>query len=234
MMKHLPICAILICTLLVLTLCSCQSERPSAPSDREAAFEYQNHPELLSDDLDTRFQQLFYYELDQPTVEEPFPPAPYSSPEQLYGGNGGNESPARLFKREVFYPHLLSKGAFFFVEPPYGYLAVGLNRCIVRGIYNIQIEEEEGYEPSVLSAFSMEIELQDCSLTDVVLEYRGTPQFHLQNQKIPLTIEETDGILSITADLDRVSPIVTDLGNNLIFRGVITYKGEEYSFSSRI
>ena len=95
-------------------------------------------------------------------------------------------------------------------------------------------EEEEGYEPSVLSAFSMEIELQDCSLTDVVLEYRGTPQFHLQNQKIPLTIEETDGILSITADLDRVSPIVTDLGNNLIFRGVITYKGEEYSFSSRI
>lgn len=234
MMKHLPICAILICTLLVLTLCSCQSERPSAPSDREAAFEYQNHPELLSDDLDTRFQQLFYYELDQPTVEEPFPPAPYSSPEQLYGGNGGNEPPARLFKREVFYPHLLSKGAFFFVEPPYGYLAVGLNRCIVRGIYNIQIEEEEGYEPSVLSAFSMEIELQDCSLTDVVLEYRGTPQFHLQNQKIPLTIEETDGILSITADLDRVSPIVTDLGNNLIFRGVITYKGEEYSFSSRI
>lgn len=135
-----------------------------------------------------------------------FPPAPYSSPEQLYGGNGGNEPPARLFKREVFYPHLLSKGAFFFVEPPYGYLAVGLNRCIVRGIYNIQIEEEEGYEPSVLSAFSMEIELQDCSLTDVVLEYRGTPQFHLQNQKIPLTIEETDGILSITADLDRVSP----------------------------
>lgn len=133
-----------------------------------------------------------------------------------------------------FLPHLLSKGAFFFVEPPYGYLAVGLNRCIVRGIYNIQIEEEEGYEPSVLSAFSMEIELQDCSLTDVVLEYRGTPQFHLQNQKIPLTIEETDGILSITADLDRVSPIVTDLGNNLIFRGVITYKGEEYSFSSRI
>ena len=233
-MKHLPICAILICTLLVLTLCSCQSERPSAPSDREAAFEYQNHPELLSDDLDTRFQQLFYYELDQPTVEEPFPPAPYSSPEQLYGGNGGNEPPARLFKREVFYPHLLSKGAFFFVEPPYGYLAVGLNRCIVRGIYDIQIEEEEGYEPSVLSAFSMEIELQDCSLTDVVLEYRGTPQFHLQNQKIPLTIEETDGILSITADLDRVSPIVTDLGNNLIFRGVITYKGEEYSFSSRI
>lgn len=233
-MKHLPICAILICTLLVLTLCSCQSERPSAPSDREAAFEYQNHPELLSDDLDTRFQQLFYYELDQPTVEEPFPPAPYSSPEQLYGGNGGNEPPARLFKREVFYPHLLSKGAFFFVEPPYGYLAVGLNRCIVRGIYDIQIEEEEGYEPSVLSAFSMEIELQDCSLTDVVLEYRGTPQFHLQNQKIPLTIEETDGILSITADLDRVSPIVTDLGNNLIFRGVITYQGEEYSFSSHI
>lgn len=233
-MKHLPICAILICTLLVLTLCSCQSERPSAPSDREAAFEYQNHPELLSDDLDTRFQQLFYYELDQPMVEEPFPPAPYSSPEQLYGGNGGNEPPARLFKREVFYPHLLSKGAFFFVEPPYGYLAVGLNRCIVRGIYDIQIEEEEGYEPSVLSAFSMEIELQDCSLTDVVLEYRGTPQFHLQNQKIPLTIEETDGILSITADLDRVSPIVTDLGNNLIFRGVITYQGEEYSFSSHI
>lgn len=233
-MNRLPICAMLICTLLVLTLCSCQLERPSSPSDREAAFEYQNHPELLSDDLDTRFQQLFYYELDQPTVEEPFPPAPYSSPEQLYGGNGGNEPPARLFKREVFYPHLLSKGAFFFVEPPYGYLAVGLNRCIVRGIYNIQIEEEEGYEPSVLSAFSMEIELQDCSLTDVVLEYRGTPQFHLQNQKIPLTIEETDGILSITADLDRVSPIVTDLGNNLIFRGVITYKGEEYSFSSRI
>jgi len=38
----------------------------------------------------------------------------------------------------------------------------------------------------------------------------------------------------ITADLDRVSPIVTDLGNNLIFRGVITYKSEEYSFSSRI
>ena len=233
-MNRLPICAMLICTLLVLTLCSCQPERPSSPSDREAAFEYQNHPDLLSDDLDTRFQQLFYYELDQPTVEEPFPPAPYSSPEQLYGGNGGNEPPARLFKREVFYPHLLSKGAFFFVEPPYGYLAVGLNRCIVRGIYNIQIEEEEGYEPSVLSAFSMEIELQDCSLTDVVLEYRGTPQFHLQNQKIPLTIEETDGILSITADLDRVSPIVTDLGNNLIFRGVITYQGEEYSFSSRI
>lgn len=234
MMKRLPICAMLICTLLVLMLCSCQPERPSSPSDRKAALEYQNHPELLSDDLDTRFQQLFYYELDQPTVEEPFPPAPYSSPEQLYGGNGGNEPPARLFKREVFYPHLLSKGAFFFVEPPYGYLAVGLNRCIVRGIYDIQIEEEEGYEPSVLSAFSMEIELQDCSLTDVVLEYRGTPQFHLQNQKIPLTIEETDGILSITADLDRVSPIVTDLGNNLIFRGVITYKGEEYSFSSRI
>lgn len=233
-MKRLLICAMLICTLLVLTLCSCQSERSSAPSDREAAFEYQNHPELLSDDLDTRFQQLFYYELDQPTVEKPFPPAPYSSPEQLYGGNGGNEPPARLFKREVFYPHLLSKGAFFFVEPPYGYLAVGLNRCIVRGIYDIQIEEEEGYEPSVLSAFSMKIELQDCSLTDVVLEYRGTPQFHLQNQKIPLTIEETDGILSITADLDRVSPIVTDLGNNLIFRGVITYQGEEYSFSSRI
>ena len=233
-MNRLPICAMLICTLLVLTLCSCQPELPSSPSDREAAFEYQNHPELLSDDLDTRFQQLFYYELDQPTVEEPFPPAPYSSPEQLYGGNGGNEPPARLFKREVFYPHLLSKGAFFFVEPPYGYLAVGLNRCIVRGIYDIQIQEEEGYEPSVLSAFSMKIELQDCSFSDVVLEYRGTPQFHLQNQKIPLSIEETDGILSITADLDCVSPIVTDLGNNLIFRGVITYKGEEYSFSSRI
>ena len=89
-MNRLPICAMLICTLLVLTLCSCQPERPSSPSDREAAFEYQNHPELLSDDLDTRFQQLFYYELDQPTVEEPFPPAPYSSPEQLYGGIVGN------------------------------------------------------------------------------------------------------------------------------------------------
>lgn len=70
-MNRLPICAMLICTLLVLTLCSCQPERPSAPSDREVAFEYQNHPDLLSDDLDTRFQQLFYYELDQPTVEEP-------------------------------------------------------------------------------------------------------------------------------------------------------------------
>ena len=70
-MNRLPICAMLICTLLVLTLCSCQPERPSSPSDREAAFEYQNHPDLLSDDLDTRFQQLFYYELDQPTVEEP-------------------------------------------------------------------------------------------------------------------------------------------------------------------
>ena len=61
-MNRLPICAMLICTLLVLTLCSCQPELPSPPSDREAAFEYQNHPELLSDDLDTRFQQLFYYE----------------------------------------------------------------------------------------------------------------------------------------------------------------------------
>lgn len=54
-MNRLPICAMLICTLLVLTLCSCQPERPSAPSDREVAFEYQNHPDLLSDDLDTRF-----------------------------------------------------------------------------------------------------------------------------------------------------------------------------------
>lgn len=234
MKKYILAKKIIIIFFIIVFLSGCSSYFQTKPPKKEAAFEYQNHPDLLSDDLDTRFQQLFYYELDQPTVEEPFPPAPYSSPEQLYGGNGGNEPPARLFKREVFYPHLLSKGAFFFVEPPYGYLAVGLNRCIVRGIYNIQIEEEEGYEPSVLSAFSMEIELQDCSLTDVVLEYRGTPQFHLQNQKIPLTIEETDGILSITADLDRVSPIVTDLGNNLIFRGVITYKGEEYSFSSRI
>ena len=34
-MNRLPICAMLICTLLVLTLCSCQPELPSPPSDRK-------------------------------------------------------------------------------------------------------------------------------------------------------------------------------------------------------
>ncbi len=224
---------IIIVFLILISLNACSPYTYAKPSEREVAFDFQNHPELLSDDLDTRFQQLFFYELENPTVDEPFPPPPYSSPENLYGGNGGVGLPSRLFKREIFGKHLLSKGAFFFVEPPNSYLAVGLERCISRGIYDIQVREVKEDGQFSLAAFSMEIELKECFLTDVVLTYHD-PYFRLQNQKIPLLVEEKDGILSVTADIDNVTTIMTDLGSDFILRGVITYQGEEYPFSSYI
>ena len=54
-----------------------------------------------------------------------------------------------------------------------------------------------------------------------------------QDGKI-LLVEEKDGILSVTADIDNVTTIMTDLGSDFILRGVITYQGEEYPFSSYI
>ena len=57
----------------------------------------------------------------------------------------------------------------------------------------------------------------------------------MKNQHIPLTIEERDGILSVTADLDKVSPIeMENLQQSFTLKATITYQGNRESISSLI
>lgn len=224
--------ALLLCLVCALGLGGCQtaSGQQKAQADLDHTWpEHYYHLEWLSDDLDERFQQMFYYALDNPTVDGPFPPD--SDPNDTIPSGNGNGS--LLFDRQYFPEGNFYKGAFFFIEPPYSVVGVGLDRYVLRGIYDMQGSEENEDGESALRSLLMQIELGECSVSDLSLEYRD-PYFRLQNQKIPLLVEEKDGILSVTADLDNVTTIMTDLGNDFILRGVITYQGEEYPFSSYI
>ena len=62
--------ALLLCLVCALSLGGCQtaSEQQKAQANLDHTWpEHHYHPEWLSDDLDERFQQMFYYSLDNPT-----------------------------------------------------------------------------------------------------------------------------------------------------------------------
>ena len=90
--------------------------------------EYCFHPEWLSDDLDERFQQMFYYALDNPTVDGPFPPD--SDPNDTIPSGNGNDR--YLFNNFYFVEQNFIKGSFFLIEPPYSVVGVGLDRYVLR------------------------------------------------------------------------------------------------------
>lgn len=194
--------------------------------------EYYSHPEWLSDDLDERFQQMFYYALDNPTVDGPFPPD--SDPNDTIPRGNGNDR--YLFNNFYFVEQNFIKGSFFLIEPPYSVVGVGLDRYVLRGIYDVVGGERDSHGDFYLTSFSMQIELGECSVSDLSLEYRD-PYFRLQNQQIPLLVEEKDGILYLTADLDKVSPIeigASDLESALLLHATVTYQGEEYEINGRV
>ena len=115
-----------------------------------------------------------------------------SDPNDIIPSGNGNGS--LLFNRQYFPEGNFYKGAFFFIEPPYSVVGVGLDRYVLRGIYDMQGSEENEDGESALRSLSMQIELGECSVSDLSLEHRD-PYFRLQNQKIPLLVEEKDGIL---------------------------------------
>ena len=145
--------ALLLCLVCALGLGGCQEE--SLSFDFSILPEYYAHPEWLSDDLDERFQQMFYYSLDNPTVDGPFPPD--SDPNDTIPSGNGNGS--LLFNRQYFPEGNFYKGAFFFIEPPYSVVGVGLDRYVLRGIYDMQGSEENEDGESALRSLSMQIEL---------------------------------------------------------------------------
>lgn len=231
MLKKLvrPITALILFTVL-LCLCGCSNPKSAeAEPSLHSLPEYEFHPEWLSDDLDERFQQIFYYSLDNPTVDQPFPPD--SNPDCTIPSGNGNYS--YLFNQSYFREQNLSKGAFFYIEPPYSVVSVGLDRYVLRGIYDIKGGERNKDGIFRLQSLSMQIDLGECQLSDLDLSYRDL--FRLKNQHIPLTTEERDGILYITADLDKVSPIeLESLQQSFTLKATITYHGNHESISSLI
>ena len=110
MKKH--ILALLLCLACTLSLGGCREEKRSF--DYSTLPEYYSHPEWLSDDLDERFQQMFYYALDNPTVDGPFPPD--SDPNDTIPRGNGNDR--YLFNNFYFVEQNFIKGSFFLIEPP--------------------------------------------------------------------------------------------------------------------
>lgn len=218
---------------LLLAVLFCLSSCSKAEKEKNNAEftvpEYYYHPEWLSDDLDERFQQQFYYALDNPTVETPFPPD--SDPNDTIPSGNGTDS--CLFKSFYFFEQVLIEGSFFLIEPPYSVVGVGLDRYVLRGIYDLKGSEREKDGHFHLQSFSMQVELGECQLSDLKLSHRDL--FRLKNQNIPLTTEEKDGILTITANFDQVPPIeVSDLQSSLTLTATVTYQGETYSMEGRI
>ena len=132
-----------------------------------------------------------------------------------------------------FFEQVLIEGSFFLIEPPYSVVGVGLDRYVLRGIYDLKGSEREKDGHFHLQSFSMQVELGECQLSDLKLSHRDL--FRLKNQNIPLTTEEKDGILTITANFDQVPPIeVSDLQSSLTLTATVTYQGETYSMEGRI
>lgn len=222
------------CTLtFALSLCllvsGCAKQEEVTAKSGHSYPEYFYHPEWLSNKLDERFQQIFYYSLDNPTVDKPFPPD--SDPAKTIPTGSGSDS--YLFHSCWFPEQNLIKGALFFIEPPNSFHAVGVDRNVVRGIYDLTGGETKKDNTFPLESLSMELELTNCTIHDLTLGYKS--DFRLQNQMIPLAIEESDGIMKVTADFSQVKPLlVNQLENNLIISGVLTYQGEDYKFNTRI
>lgn len=226
--------ALLLCLVCTLSLGGCQtaSEQQKAQANLDHTWpEHYYHPEWLSDDLDERFQQMFYYSLDNPTVNGPFPPD--SDPNDTIPSGNGNDR--YLFNNFYFIEQNFIKGSFFLIEPPYSVVGVGLDRYVLRGIYDVVGGERDKDGDFYLTSFSMQIELGECELSDLSLSHRDL--FRLQNQNIPLITEEKDGILYLTADLDKVPPIeigASDLESALLLHAIVTYQGEEYEINGRV
>ncbi len=146
----------------------------------------------LSDELDTRFQQIFYNELDDPTVEK------IDIASDNSHGSGGGYYPDYRQILHHYKSHGVSKGAFYFLEPPKSSLVYGLEHLAVRGIFDFTYEPVEGIteenkyhdHQSTFLSFSMEVELNDCELRDLVLTYDESNVLHQEDLKIPLTLED--------------------------------------------
>ena len=131
----------------------------------------------LSNDVETRFAQIFHEELDDPDIEKP-------NFSLNYVGFGSNAAPCHHFKSTWFKEEGLMQGAFFFIEPPYSDETVGLERSIVRGIYDLtytpiekldQAAEKNTFPveyDSVYLRFSLDFAENNCTLHDLILTYR--------------------------------------------------------------
>lgn len=214
---------ILLMTVLML-LTGCAKEAPAAVSDFQSP---------LSDDVETRFIQVFYQELNDPTIEKP-------DFTLNYVGMGDNSVPCHHFKETWFKEEGLMQGAFYFIEPPYSDTAMGLDRSVVRGIYDLRhspIEKldkdaEKSSFPveydSVYLGFSMDFVEENCSLHDLTLTYH---QDGLDSQNIPLNVDGTH----VEADFTQVPKLTGKVGGITDFSlsGILTYNGQDYPFKAQ-
>lgn len=216
-------------TLFSFSACSAK-EKKSLGSN---SFDDTQDPNALSDNLNERFQQLFFYELDNPNVEQPFPPD--SSSEDIFSGNGSTEPPARLFKSFWFNDSGIMKGAFFLIKPTASYISVGLDQRIVEGIYDLTFDFNQEEELYTFNEFSMKINLLDCSLQNLDLVYKNYNSVS-REQHIPLSLKESDGEITITADFSKAPSISVEKTSdaNFVFSGTLSYQGIEYSFETSL
>ncbi|MBQ8598529.1 MAG: hypothetical protein IJ411_00210 [Oscillospiraceae bacterium] len=173
----------------------------------------------VSDEMNIRFEQVFYKEIDNPTIE----PLNLS-----FGGYETQGPPSCAFYQTSQDELGRIKGSFYFIKPPYSHLALGLDGMVVRGIYDIEYEIKNGYYN--YSSFILQVEELDAVLRDLKLTCK-LPSFLPQNQVIPL--DYVGGCYM--ANFESVQDITTnDLYNcPLVLTGVLEYQGEDYPFQAK-
>ncbi len=216
--------------LLVLSILFCGCTQTTEPIVNE------NWVSPLSDDLDVRFQQIFFDKLDNPTVEKV----------ELFDwdngtlfnnshGSGGGAVPERSNNTYHRYDAGVSKGAFYLIEPPKSSLVYGLEHLAVRGIYDFTYEpfmedksQKSDRRDSTFLSFSMEVEVNDCELRDLVLSYDGSDFLNQTDCKINLDLDEKGKVF---VDLSQVGKITGNVNDNrFVLNGVLVHDGEEYDF----
>ena len=187
----------------------------------------------LSDELDTRFQQIFYNKLENPTVE----PIDIASDDSH--GSGGGYYPEYSQILHHYKSHGISKGAFYFLEPPKSSLVYGLEHLAARGIFDFTYEPVEGIteenkyhnHESTFLTFSMEVELNDCELRNLILTYDESNVLNQEELKVPLTLENS----KVFVDLSQKARITDNISDpRFELHGTLVHADGEFDFNLQI
>lgn len=106
---------------------------------------------IVSDEMNIRFEQIFYKEIDNPTIE----PLNLS-----FGGYEIQGPPSCAFYQTSQDELGRIKGSFYFIKPPYSHLALVLDGMVVRGIYDIGYEIKKDVMNILLLFYSLKSWMQ--------------------------------------------------------------------------
>jgi len=206
--------------LCLLALCSCgQSVQTNKAQETKQPITIESETPQFSNELDTRFQQIFHDELSAPEHE---------AVEMKLRKTENTAIPSYRFYDSYTDEAGRMKGAFYFVEPTYSIDVKSADDAVIRGIYDIGYEELDNVYR--YNSFVLTFEGEAAILKDLVLSTRVS-SFIPQEQVIPLV---RDGN-TWTAQFDTMTDILdNDLtsGHSFSLEGVVEYNGNKYPFES--